>query len=73
MHAELEDDLRATIESVTADAERLAEIERQKAGLPVEDGRMMDLAREAEAIARKLVPKTVTETALVEEAQATTG
>ena len=70
---QLEDDLRATIESVTADAERLAEIERQKAELPVEDGRVLNLSKEAEAIARRLVPKTVAETELVEDARATAG
>jgi hypothetical protein len=68
--ADLEDDLRATTESIAADAERLAEIERQKGQLPVEDDRVMDLAKEAESIARKLVHKTVAEVELVEEAQA---
>lgn len=70
MHAELEDDFRATTESVAADAERLAQIERRKAELPVDDGRVMELSKEAEAIARRLVPKTLAETDLVEEAQA---
>jgi len=73
MDAGLEDDLNATIESVAADAQRLAEIEAEKAELPVEDERVMDLSLEAEAIARKLVPKTVAETELVKEAQAAAG
>lgn len=66
--SELEDDLRATTEDVAAEAAELQEIEEKKARLPSDDPRMATLSRDAEQIARRLVPKTVAERELVDEA-----
>jgi cysteine sulfinate desulfinase/cysteine desulfurase-like protein len=66
--SEQEDDLRATTEDIAADAEELKAIERQKARLEPEDPRMLELSEEVERIARRIVPKTVAERRLVEEA-----
>lgn len=66
---ELEDDLRATAQSIESDADRLAEIEDEKKRLGSDDPRLLALSREAEAIAKRLVPKTVAERALAAEAQ----
>ena len=66
---ELEEDVRATAQSIEADADRLAAIEDEKKTLRSGDPRMLDLSREAESIAKRLVPKTVAESALVTESQ----
>ncbi|MEO7664232.1 MAG: hypothetical protein ABIV26_03835 [Candidatus Limnocylindrales bacterium] len=66
---ELEEDLRATAESIESDADRLASIEDEKKRLGLADPRLAELSREAETIARRLVPKTVAERALVVETQ----
>ena len=65
---ELEDDLRATAGAIAADADRLAAIEEEKEGLAASDPRLLALSAEAEAIAKKLVPKTIAERALAAEA-----
>ena len=70
MNAELESDLRSTAESIVLDADRLRSIEEEKATLPIDDPRLADLSREAERIARRLVPKTAAESQLVLEAEA---
>jgi hypothetical protein len=64
---ELEDDLRATAGAIAADADRLAAIEQEKEGLASSDPRLLALSAEAEAIAKKLVPKTIAERALAAE------
>jgi hypothetical protein len=66
---DLEEDVRATAQSIEQDADRLAAIEDEKKGLPVGDPRLLELSREAEMIAKRLVPKTVAERALVVESQ----
>jgi len=66
---ELEEDRLATAESIEADADQLAAIENEKTTLAPGDPRLLELSREAEAIATRLVPKTVVERALVEETQ----
>jgi cysteine sulfinate desulfinase/cysteine desulfurase-like protein len=66
--SEQEDDLRATTEDIAADAEEMQAIEREKARLEPEDPRMTELSEEVERIARGIVPKTVAERQLVEEA-----
>jgi cysteine sulfinate desulfinase/cysteine desulfurase-like protein len=68
MVSEQEDDLRATTEDIAADAEELKAIEQEKARLEPEDPRMTELSEEVERIARRIVPKTVAERKLVEEA-----
>jgi hypothetical protein len=61
-----EGDLRATAEDIEADAARLHAVESEKAGLAPGDPRAHDLAREAERLAKRLVPKTVAERELTE-------
>jgi hypothetical protein len=67
---ELEEDIRATAQSIEADADRLAAIEDEKKRLKSDDPRLLELSREAESISKRLVPKTVAERALVVEGQA---
>jgi hypothetical protein len=64
-----EEDLRATAESIEADADRLAAIEDEKKTLGSADPRLLELSREAEVISKRLVPKTVAERALAVEIQ----
>jgi hypothetical protein len=64
-----EEDLRATAESIEADADRLAAIEDEKKALGSADPRLLELSREAEVISKRLVPKTVAERALAVEIQ----
>jgi hypothetical protein len=66
---DLEQDIRATAQSIEADADRLAAIEDEKKTLEVGDPRLLELSREAELISQRLVPKTVAERALVKEGQ----
>jgi len=66
---ELEEDLRATAQVIEVDADRLAAIEDEKKTLASDDPRLLDLSREAEMIAKRIVPKTVAERALAVEAQ----
>jgi hypothetical protein len=62
------DDLKATVETIAADAERLTAVEREKATLEVDDPRMADLSAEAEQLAQRILPLTAAETDLVAEA-----
>jgi len=66
---DLEEDIRATAQSIEADADRLAAIEDEKKALGSGDPRLLELSREAEMISKRLVPKTVAERALVDEGQ----
>jgi hypothetical protein len=59
--SELHEDLRATAESIAGDAERLAAIEEKKTALEDDDPKLVPLSREAQRIARDLVPKTAAE------------
>ena len=63
----LEEDIRATAQSIETDADRLATIEDEKKLLESDDPRLLELSREAELISKRLVPKTVAERALVVE------
>jgi hypothetical protein len=65
----LEEDLRATAGSIEADADRLAAIEDEKKLLDSDDPQLVALSAEAEAIARRLLPKTIAESALAVESQ----
>jgi len=58
---DLEGDFHATSEDIAADAARLKEIEEEKSRLDPTDARVQALSEESEAIARRLVPKTVAE------------
>ena len=66
---ELEEDIRATAQSIETDADRLAAIEDEKKLLDSDDPRLLELSREAELISKRLVPQTIAERALVAEAQ----
>lgn len=65
---DLEGDFRATTEDIAADAARLKEIEETKSSLDPGDPRAQALSEEGEAIARRLVPKTVAEREMTDEA-----
>ena len=66
---DLEEDLRATAQSIEADTDRRAAIEDEKKTLGSADPRLLELSREAELISKRLVPKTVAERSLVVESQ----
>ena len=65
--SEAEDDLHATAESIAADAQRLAAIEKEKESLDVDDPRMIELSAESQRLAGGLVPKTSAELQLAKE------
>jgi hypothetical protein len=67
--ADVDDDLRATTETIAAEAERLTAVEQEKATLEADDPRMTDLSAEAERLAQRIVPLTAAETDLVAEAR----
>ena len=62
------DDLKATSESIAADAERLRTIEERKQTLPADHPDVLDLSHQAEQLARKILPKVVAERELAVEA-----
>ena len=66
--SDLAGDFRATSEDIAADAARLKEIEEEKTHLDPGDPRAQELAEESERIARRLVPKTVAEREMTDEA-----
>jgi hypothetical protein len=68
MPDDLESDIHATAEDVAADATALHAIEREKATIDAEDPRALELASQAEALARDIASKTVAERELVTEA-----
>lgn len=68
MPDDLESDIQATAEDVAADADVLQTIEAEKAKLDPADPRALDLATQAERIARDIASKTVAERELVAEA-----
>ena len=68
MPDDLQGDIQATAEDIAADAEVLHGIEKEKATLDATDPRTLELAVQAEALARDMAAKTVTERELVVEA-----
>lgn len=66
--SELEDDLRSIAETMSAEAERLSEIERFKATLEPGDPRLVGLAEESEGLAKDLARMAAAETHLAKEA-----
>ena len=68
MPGDLESDIQATAEDIAADADALQAIEAEKAELDPADPRALDLATQAERLARGIVSKTVAERELVTEA-----
>ena len=65
--SELENDMRATAESIAADAARLSGIEAEKAALEADDPRLVELSVESDKLARRIVPKTAAERELAEQ------
>jgi hypothetical protein len=69
--SEVEDDLKATAEAISADARRLLAIEEEKLDLDPTDPRVPMLSAESQAISRRLVVQTKVEdelaTTLAEE------
>jgi hypothetical protein len=65
--SELESDMRATVESIAADASRLTGIEEEKADLDADDPRLVELSVESDKLARRIVPKTAAERELAEQ------
>lgn len=68
MPDELESDIQATAKDIAADADVLQAIEAEKADMDPADPRAVDLASQAERLARDIVSKTVAERELVVEA-----
>ena len=66
---DFEGDLRATAEDIAADAARLQEIEEEKSQLEPSDPRVAELSAESERLAKLLVPKTIAERELSDEAR----
>ena len=62
---EREDALRATTGDLIADAEELESIEHRKASLEPDDPRQDELAAEAEALVRQMVPKATVQREIV--------
>ena len=74
MPDDLKSDIQATAEDIAADAEVLQAIEADKAKIDPGDPRALDLAAQAERLARDIASKTVAERDLVTEAaQGTDG
>jgi len=68
MPDDLESDIQATAEDIAADADTLQAIEAEKADIDPADPRALDLATQAERLARGIVSKTVAERELITEA-----
>jgi hypothetical protein len=74
MPDDLESDIQATAEDITADADVLQTIEAEKAEIDPTDPRALELAARAVELARGIATKTVVEHELVvEAAQETTA
>lgn len=73
MPDELQSDIQATADDIAADSEVLREIETEKATLEATDPRLLELSRQAKALARGIAAKTVAEHELVLEANDAAG
>ena len=62
------DDIRATSENISADAQVLDEIERRKRDVDVQDEELVELSHRAEALATEIAQKARMERRLVEAA-----
>ncbi|MBI2776241.1 MAG: hypothetical protein HYX57_03085 [Chloroflexi bacterium] len=67
------DDLRATSESISADAGRLQRLESEKRALDPTDPKVAALSRDIEAIAATLAAKADAERAISDEIQGDQG
>ena len=71
---DLDDDLKATAQSIIADADRISQIEEQKLRLDPSDEHVVGLADEAEAVATRLLREASIERDLAgQAADAATG
>jgi hypothetical protein len=68
---ETSDDLRATSESIEADARHLAHLEERKQALAPEDPELLELSREVEQLTIRLRHQAAAERELAEEIAAT--
>ena len=68
-----EDDVRATADSLVADADRLDDVEATKAQLDVQDPRLPALAAEATRLTREMAIKARIEERLIRESQRDPG
>jgi hypothetical protein len=68
MPDDLQNDIHATAVDIAADSESLRGIETEKATIDAEDPRALELASEAEALAREIAAKATAERELVAEA-----
>ena len=68
MPDDLESDIQATAEDITADADVLQTIEAEKAATDPADPRALELAAHAVELARGIATKTIVEHELVVEA-----
>jgi hypothetical protein len=68
---DLAQDLRATTESIAHDAQRLRDIELEKASLDVDDPRLRDLSEEGRRLGERLADSTKVEEQLAREAAGT--
>src|SRR3954453_15439108 len=66
--SDVDEDVKALSSSLVNDANELARIEAEKKQLPADDPRSSDIARRSEEIAREILPKTVAERELTDEA-----
>jgi hypothetical protein len=65
---DLDDDLKATAQSIIADADRITDIEQHELALDPADERVIPLANEAEALALRLLQEASIERALATQA-----
>jgi hypothetical protein len=67
---DIEEDLRATADDIAADASELAAIEKTKARTPADDPALLELAKRASELGKKISAKTSSELALATDATA---
>ena len=65
-----EDDLRLTMETIHRDAERIADLEEEKANLDVTDPRIVTISDQVQRVAAELKDLAGAERELAEDAQA---
>jgi hypothetical protein len=63
---DLAEDLRATTESIAHDAQRLRDIELEKAALEADDPRLLDLSEEGRRLGERLARSTRAEEQLAQ-------
>jgi hypothetical protein len=64
-----QDDVRATADSLVADADRLDEVEAKKAELDVDDPRLPALAEEATKLTERMAAKARIQERLIKDSQ----